>query len=335
MPKAIPEGLRTVTPALTVDGCAEAIETWKKAFGAEERFRALDPSGKKIWHADLRIGDSIIFCNDTMPEMPQTPRQARLWIYTEGVDRALQRAKGAGLKVAMPPPNPEAPVVAGPPFPPHGGPQAQAPVRCARTRARGGRHPGERRRDGEVVILLRVHGVFGPETVQRQGAARGARRASPGIGRVAHDGVPDMEGENAVFRKRTARRESEGAGEASQIGVDPALGRARDQVAEPEIGPDESSEVAVAGIGRPHRRRRQRGRLGDGARRHWITIGRRRGIAGGDGRRKCRGYGRRKWRLARGSDGETTHATLLAFTIGVLGAALFAPSRRRGDEEHD
>ena len=103
MPKAIPEGLRTVTPALTVDGCAEAIETWKKAFGAEERLRALDPSGKKIWHADLRIGDSIIFCNDTMPEMPQTPRQARLWIYTEGVERAFQRAKDAGLKVAMPP----------------------------------------------------------------------------------------------------------------------------------------------------------------------------------------------------------------------------------------
>ena len=103
MPKAIPEGLHTVTPALTVDGCAEAIETWKKAFGAEERFRAPDPSGKKIWHAELRIGDSIIFANDTMPEMPQTPRQARLWIYTEGVDRAFQRAKDAGLKAAMPP----------------------------------------------------------------------------------------------------------------------------------------------------------------------------------------------------------------------------------------
>ena len=63
MPKAIPEGLHSVTPALTVDGCAEAIETWKKAFGAEERFRAPDPSGKKIWHAELRVGDSAIFCN--------------------------------------------------------------------------------------------------------------------------------------------------------------------------------------------------------------------------------------------------------------------------------
>jgi len=46
MPKAIPQGLHSVTPQLTVDGCAEAIETWKKAFGAEELMRAPDPSGK-------------------------------------------------------------------------------------------------------------------------------------------------------------------------------------------------------------------------------------------------------------------------------------------------
>jgi hypothetical protein len=31
MAKPIPEGLHSVTPALTVKGCAEAIETWKKA----------------------------------------------------------------------------------------------------------------------------------------------------------------------------------------------------------------------------------------------------------------------------------------------------------------
>jgi uncharacterized glyoxalase superfamily protein PhnB len=103
MPKAIPEGLHTVTPALTVDGCAEAIETWKKAFGAEERMRAPDPTGKKVWHSEVRIGDSVIFCNDTMPEMPATPKQTRLWLYVDGVDRAFQRAKDVGLKVSMPP----------------------------------------------------------------------------------------------------------------------------------------------------------------------------------------------------------------------------------------
>ena len=103
MPKAIPEEMQSVIPALAVDGCAEAIETWKKAFGAEEMMRAPDPSGKKVWHAALRIGNSVIFCNDTMPEMPQTPKQARLWLYQEAVDRAFQRAKDAGLKVVMPP----------------------------------------------------------------------------------------------------------------------------------------------------------------------------------------------------------------------------------------
>ena len=103
MAKAIPEGLRSVTPALTVDGCAEAIETWKKAFGAEEMMRAPDPTGKKVWHAAVRIGDSVIFANDTMPEMPPVAKQARLWLYQDGVDRAFDRAKKAGLKVAMEP----------------------------------------------------------------------------------------------------------------------------------------------------------------------------------------------------------------------------------------
>jgi uncharacterized glyoxalase superfamily protein PhnB len=102
MPKAIPEGLRSVTPALTVDGCADAIETWKKAFGAEEMMRAADPSGKKVWHAAVRIGDSVVFANDAFPEMP-APKQARLWLYQENVDRGFQRAKDAGLKVVMPP----------------------------------------------------------------------------------------------------------------------------------------------------------------------------------------------------------------------------------------
>src|SRR5438445_12558136 len=82
MARGIPEGLHSVTPALTVEGCAEAIETWKKAFGAEEMMRAPDPSGKRIWHAAVRIGDSTFFCNDYFPEMNAgTPRQARLWLY--------------------------------------------------------------------------------------------------------------------------------------------------------------------------------------------------------------------------------------------------------------
>jgi len=102
MVKPIPEGLHTLTPSLTLEGAAEAIEFYKKAFGAEERSRAPDPTGKKIWHAELRIGDSAIFVNDTAPEMGATPSFSTLWIYVENVDAAFDRAAKAGAKVTMP-----------------------------------------------------------------------------------------------------------------------------------------------------------------------------------------------------------------------------------------
>ena len=102
MVKPIPEGLRTLTPSLTVEGAAEAIEFYKRAFGAEERNRAMDPTGKKVWHAELRIGDSAFFINDTAPEMGATPSFSSLWIYTGDADAAFDRAVKAGAKATMP-----------------------------------------------------------------------------------------------------------------------------------------------------------------------------------------------------------------------------------------
>jgi uncharacterized glyoxalase superfamily protein PhnB len=101
--KAIPEGLHTVTPSMTIDGCAEALELYKKALGAEELMRAPDPSGKRIWHAEFRIGNSILFCNDAFPDMGGVANVSRLWIYTTDVDAAFKRAADAGMKVKMPP----------------------------------------------------------------------------------------------------------------------------------------------------------------------------------------------------------------------------------------
>lgn len=102
MAKPIPEGLHSVTPSMAMDGCAEAIEFYKKAFGAQEVTRAPDPTGKKIWHAAIRIGDSQIFLNDAMPEMDAKPMPTRLWVYVDGVDAAFKRATDAGCKVSMP-----------------------------------------------------------------------------------------------------------------------------------------------------------------------------------------------------------------------------------------
>jgi uncharacterized glyoxalase superfamily protein PhnB len=102
MAKAIPEGLRSITPQVAVEGCADAIEFWKRAFGAQEVMRAPDPTGKKIWHSQLKIGDSAFFANDVFPEMGTRATPASLWIYTDGVDAAYKRAVDAGCQVKMP-----------------------------------------------------------------------------------------------------------------------------------------------------------------------------------------------------------------------------------------
>jgi PhnB protein len=98
-----PQGMQTVTPSFAVEGCAEAIEAYKKVFGAVEKNRAPDPSGKKIWHAHLTIGDSNLFLNDYLPGMGMNkPGGESLWLYVEDADQMFERAKAAGFKVTMP-----------------------------------------------------------------------------------------------------------------------------------------------------------------------------------------------------------------------------------------
>jgi PhnB protein len=99
----IPKGFHTLTPQLSLEGAAEAIELFKRAFGAEEITRAPDPSGKKVWHAHLVIGNSPIFVNDVFPEMGGTAKSAGIWMYLEDVDKAFKRAVDAGMKAVMPP----------------------------------------------------------------------------------------------------------------------------------------------------------------------------------------------------------------------------------------
>ena len=102
MPSPIPAGLHTLTPQLTVEGASDAIAFYAAAFGAVETMRAPDPSGKKIWHAELRFGDSLVFINDAFPEMGGPAHPTKLWLYTPGVDAAFQRAVAAGCTVKMP-----------------------------------------------------------------------------------------------------------------------------------------------------------------------------------------------------------------------------------------
>jgi PhnB protein len=102
----IPRGYGTVTPQLTVRGAAEAIDFYKRAFGARELMRMLSPDGT-VMHAELRIGDSVFFLGDESPDMggrsPQTLGGATgsLHVYVRNVDAAVKRAVDAGAQVAM------------------------------------------------------------------------------------------------------------------------------------------------------------------------------------------------------------------------------------------
>jgi uncharacterized glyoxalase superfamily protein PhnB len=99
---AVPAGHHTVTPQLTLDNAAEAIEWYKKALGAEEVSRAEGPDGK-IMHAEIKIGDSPIMVNDAMmgakgaKSLGGSP--ASLWIYVEDADAMFNRAVAAGAEV--------------------------------------------------------------------------------------------------------------------------------------------------------------------------------------------------------------------------------------------
>jgi uncharacterized glyoxalase superfamily protein PhnB len=104
----VPKGSHTLTPALVVKNCADALEFYKKAFGAKEMSRHYLPDGKTIVHAALRIGDSALMLSDEMPQMhclsPQSVGGASssLYVYVKDVDRVFDQAVKAGATPAMP-----------------------------------------------------------------------------------------------------------------------------------------------------------------------------------------------------------------------------------------
>jgi PhnB protein len=105
-PKPIPEGYHSVTPYLAIDGASEAIEFYKKAFGAKERGR-MDAPGGKIGHAELQIGDSVVMLSDALPQFStRAPTElggtsVSVFMYVEDVDAVVKQAVDAGAKVEM------------------------------------------------------------------------------------------------------------------------------------------------------------------------------------------------------------------------------------------
>jgi uncharacterized glyoxalase superfamily protein PhnB len=103
----VPEGYSTITPHLVIDGAAEAIEFYVKAFGAEEISRMAGPNGR-LMHAEIRIGDSRVMLVDTFPQWGSKSPDAlggspvTIHIYVDDADALFTRAVAAGARVTLP-----------------------------------------------------------------------------------------------------------------------------------------------------------------------------------------------------------------------------------------
>jgi PhnB protein len=105
--KPIPDGYEGSIPYLYIKGAADAIEFYKKAFGAIEKERLTGPDGR-VGHAEIRIGKACIMLADEFPEMgvlsPKTigGSPVAIHLYVQDVDALAQQAEAAGAKVVRP-----------------------------------------------------------------------------------------------------------------------------------------------------------------------------------------------------------------------------------------
>ena len=94
-------------PYLMIRGGAEALDFYKKAFGAEETMRFPAPGGT-VGHAEMRIEGAPVFLADEGPGAGlQSPQQlggtpVSVCVYVKNVDAFARRAEAAGAKVLRP-----------------------------------------------------------------------------------------------------------------------------------------------------------------------------------------------------------------------------------------
>ena len=105
--KPVPEGMHSVTPHLVCAGAAEAIDFYKKAFGATEVARLPGPDGK-LMHGAVRIEGSVVMLVDENPQWGAFGPKAlkgspvTIHVYVTDVDAFVARAVKAGAKAIMP-----------------------------------------------------------------------------------------------------------------------------------------------------------------------------------------------------------------------------------------
>jgi PhnB protein len=108
-PSPIPDSYPRVTPSLTIQGAAKALEFYGAVFGATERMRFPGPGGT-VAHAEIQIGDSVLIVEDEDPQRgTKAPppgglagSPASLFIYVDDVDAVIAHAAELGATVQRP-----------------------------------------------------------------------------------------------------------------------------------------------------------------------------------------------------------------------------------------
>jgi uncharacterized glyoxalase superfamily protein PhnB len=104
----VPQGMHTVVAQLVFKESGKAIEFYKQAFGAKELMLMPSPDGKSVWHAEIRIGNSVIFLSDESPQgicvapSPTHRPTASIQLYVPDCDAVFNSAVQAGARVTMP-----------------------------------------------------------------------------------------------------------------------------------------------------------------------------------------------------------------------------------------
>lgn len=99
----------TLNAYLTVEDAARAIEFYREAFGATERFRLTDPSNGRIGHAEIEIEGGLLMLADENPEWgTRSPRTlggspCKLNLIVANADATFERAVAAGAVALMAP----------------------------------------------------------------------------------------------------------------------------------------------------------------------------------------------------------------------------------------
>ncbi len=103
----IPRGYHTATPYLSVRNAAQALEFYKRAFGAEEVMRMNGPQGT-VSHAEIKIGDSIVMiAEESASNGLRSPQSlggstVSIFLYLNDVDATFKQAVSAGAKSQQP-----------------------------------------------------------------------------------------------------------------------------------------------------------------------------------------------------------------------------------------